>query len=226
MFGALLLLVAFGLIALLVAFSRWLAHRYWAAAGNVVVGFALLWLAQTLWPPAMHLRTYEPLPGRAATIAQVHCERSGQRTYRVTLTRLPAGRMQVLEMAGDQWRIEARTLAWRGRAAQVGLPASFRFERLSSRYLSTEPRRPADASRDPSPSYALGDPDEPGEDIWSQARTGQAWSVHVDPRRVYGPWRPLADEARYDVWLVGSPGSADVRLEVRPANEAASRAMR
>lgn len=226
MFGTLLLLVAFGLVALLVAFSRWLARRYWAAAGNVAVGLALLWLAQTLWPPAMHLRTYEPLPGRNATVAQVHCERTGQRSYRVTFTRLPTGRMQVLEMSGDQWRIEARTLVWIGRAARIGLPASFRFERLSSRYLNTEPRRPADASRDPPPSYTLGDPDEPGEDIWSQARTGQTWSTHVDPRRVYGPWRPLADEARYDVRLVGSPGSGDVQLEVRPANEAASGAMR
>ena len=41
-------------------------------------------------------------------------------------------------MSGDEWRLDVRTLVWTGRAAQLGLPDSFRLDRLSGRYLRTE----------------------------------------------------------------------------------------
>lgn len=219
MLGVIALCVAFGLLALLVALSRWLAHRPWAAAGNLAVGVGLLALAQWLWPPVLHLRAYERMPAKSSTvIAQVHSEKTGPGAYRVTLTRLPAGRMQVLEMAGDEWRLDARTLVWIGQAAQLGLPDSYRLDRLGGRYLQ------ATAAAPPA-SYALSEEDEPGEDIWSQARTaGSPWSRRLDARHAYSGWRPLADGARYDVSLVRPPGAADPVLEARPANEAAAKA--
>lgn len=226
--GAILLLVVFGFIALLLGFSRWLARRHWAAAGNVAVAITLFAIAHVAWPAVMHLRTYEALPPRDTMVAQVSCERTGPRAFRLTLTRLPAGQMQVFEMTGDQWRLEARTLVWKDRAAQVGLPASYRFEQLSMRRLGATP--PPDVRPESLPelplAYALSDADEAGEDVWSQARTGDRWASQVDPRRVYGPWRPLADGARFDVWMKRPPGSADARLEALPANEAAAKALR
>ena len=134
MLGVIAVCVAFGLLALLLSLSRWLAHRPWAAAGNLAVGLGLLVFAQWLWPPVLHLQSYEPMRTKAP-VAQVHSERTGPSSYRVTLTRLPAGRMQVLEMAGDEWRLDARTLVWIGRAAKLGLPDSYRLDRLSGRYL-------------------------------------------------------------------------------------------
>src|SRR5512139_140215 len=218
MLGVIALCVAFGLLALLVSLSRWLAHRPWAAAGNLAVGIGLLASAQWLWPPVLHLQTYERMPTRSAlVIAQVHCERTGPSAYRVTLTRLPAGRMQVLEMAGDEWRLDARTLVWTGRAAALGLPDSYRLDRLGARYLQTE-------SASPPASYALTDEDEPGEDIWAQARTDSAWAGRIDARHAYSPWRALADGARYDIALVRPAGGAEPALEARPANEAAANA--
>lgn len=220
MLGVIALCVAFGLLALLVSLSRWLAHRPWAAAGNLAVGIGLLAFAQWLWPPVLHLQTYERMPTRSAlVIAQVHCERTGPSAYRVTLTRLPAGRMQVLEMAGDEWRLDARTLVWTGRAAALGLPDSYRLDRLGARYLQAE-------SASPPASYALTDEDEPGEDIWAQARTESAWAGRIDARHAYTPWRALADGARYDIALVRPAGGAEPALEARPANEAAANAMR
>ena len=222
MLGVIALCVAFGLLALLVALSRWLAHRPWAAAGNLAVGLGLLVFAQWLWPPVLHLQAYERMPAKPSfVIAQVHSERTGPGSYRVTLTRLPAGHMQVLEMAGDEWRLDARTLAWIGRAADLGLPDSYRLDRLGGRFLQ------ASADATPPASYALADEDEPGEDIWSQARTGgSAWARRIDARHAYSDWRALADGARYDVTLVRPPGAADPVLEARPANEAAAKAMR
>ncbi len=66
MLGVIALCVAFGLLALLVSLSRWLAHRPWAAAGNLAVAVLLLLAAQQLWPPVLHLRTYENLRPKAA----------------------------------------------------------------------------------------------------------------------------------------------------------------
>lgn len=219
MLGVIAVCVAFALLALLVSLSRWLAHRPWAAAGNLAVGLGLLVFAQWLWPPVLHLQAYEPMRSRPTVVAQVHSERTGPSSYRVTLTRLPAGQMQVLEMAGDEWRLDARTLVWIGRAAALGLPDSFRLDRLSARHLQ------ASASTPPA-SYALSDEDEPGEDIWAQARTGSQWRSRIDARHAYGPWQALADGARYDVALVRKPGLPEAVLEARPANEAAAKAMR
>lgn len=233
MLGVIAVCVLFGLLALLLGFSRWLAHRPWAAAGNLAVAIVLLLAAHRLWPPVLHLQSYQAMPSRAL-VAQVHSERTGPRAYRVTLTRLPAGDMQVFEMSGEEWRLDARTLVWTGRASQLGLPASFRLERLSGRYLRTE--APADsppakaAAAPPAPvlpaSFALSDPDEPGEDVWAQARTDTGWQAHIDARHAYGPWLPLADGARFDVSLVHAPGSPEALLESKPANEAAAKAMR
>ena len=118
MLGVIALCVAFGLLALLLSLSRWLAHRPWAAAGNLAVAVLLLLVAHRLWPPVLHLQTYESMQPKAL-IAQVHCERTGPSAYRVTLTRLPAGHMQVFEMSGDEWRLDVRTLVWTGQDASL-----------------------------------------------------------------------------------------------------------
>lgn len=227
--GALLalVLVAFGCIALLLGFSRWLAHRHWAAAGNVAIGVLLLGVAQAYWPVASNLESYARLHARPTLVAQLHCERTGPSEFRLTLTHLPGGRMQVYQVNGDQWRLEARTLIWKGPAAQVGVQPAYRLERLSARYLRA--RRPAEPpANDPLPapdSFDLAEADEIGADVWARARTGQGWTEQVEPGRVYGPWRPLADAARFDVWL--SHGSdLDARMDVTAANEAGAKSMR
>lgn len=228
MLGVIVVCVVFGLLALLVAFSRWLARRHWAAAGNVLIAVLLLAFAHRLWPPVLHLQSYQTMRA-SAPIAQVQSERTGPRTYRVTLTRLPAGEMQVFEMAGEEWRLDVRTLVWTGRAASLGLPPSFRLERLSGRFVRTDGgtagEKPQAGAELPA-SFALSDPYEAGEDIWAQARTGARWQAHVDARHAYGPWRPLADGARFEVRLIRPVGSTEAVLEAVPANEAAVKAMR
>ena len=226
MLGPLLLIVFFGCVALLLGFSRWLAHRPWAAAGNVAIAVVLFTVAYVLWPAALHLRTYERIPANGL-VAQVYCERTGATTFRVTLTRLPGGRMQVYEVGGDEWRVDARTLVWKGRASQLGLRPGYRFERLSARYLrSARPADDDDGEMRLPEGFALSDPDEVGVDVWSQARTGQRWAGQVEPGRAYGPWRPLVDKARYDVWMSHEPGALDVRLDARATTAAAGQAMR
>ncbi len=220
--GVIAVSVVFGLLALLLSLSRWLAHRPWAAAGNLAVALALLLASAWLWPPVQHFRTYAAMRPKAL-VAQVHSERTGPSSYRVTLTRLPDGHMEVFEMSGDEFRLNSRTLVWMGHAAKLGLPPSYRLDRLSGRYVHAS----ADKSPAAATSYALSDPDEPGADIWAQARTESSfWRARIDARHAYGPWRPLADGARYDIALRRLPGQPEAVLEARPANEAAAKAMR
>jgi hypothetical protein len=152
--------------------------------------------------------------------------------------------MRVFEMQGDEWRLDVRTLAWRDQAATLGLRSGYRLDRLSARYGAMRlPAAPATASNRPqgknepatatadammasSPSsYGLADLDEAGEDVWAQARTGSWWASYADARHAYGPWRPLADAGRFDIWLRKRGADGTVELEARPANEAAAKAV-
>ena len=132
--------VVAGLLAGSLALLADAAHTL---SDNFAIGLALFAVVNVCAPAVQHLRTYEPIPTNGL-VAQVSCERTAPRTFRVTLTRLPEGRMQVFELTGDEWRIEARTLVWKGRATQVGLDPAFRWERLTSRHLRvTAPRKSA-----------------------------------------------------------------------------------
>ncbi len=59
-------------------------------------------------------------------------------------------------MSGDEWRLDVRTLVWTGLAAELGLPDSFRLDRLSGRYLRTE------LADDPTPTPAAAPAAESG----------------------------------------------------------------
>ena len=216
--GVALVLAAFALVALLLAWSRWLARRRRAAIGHVVLAVVTGWSALMLWSVLGSLESYErAMPGQP--IAELYVEQTGSQRYRGTLTRLPAGRVQVFELSGDEWRLEARTLEWRGWAAELGIGSLYRLERFLTR------ARPGVS--------AEGDPAAPGtsrfqlasdsgEDLWAKARTRPAWGRHVEGGHADGPWRPLADKALYSVWLTGpalrveAAGEATVG-EARPA---------
>lgn len=185
-------------------------------------------IAHVYWPAAANLKSYERLRTQPTLVAQVRCERTGPQEFRVTLTRLPGGRMQVYQLHGDEWRLEARTLIWKGRAAGVGLHPGYRFERLAARNLHLP--RPADAPAGPpmpaSDGFGLADADEAGEDVWAQARTGERWTSQVEPGRVHSAWRPLADGARFDVWMSYDAAKLMARVEATAGNKAGAEAMR
>jgi hypothetical protein len=206
-----LVLACFGGLVLLVALSRWLARRRWASLGHLALSLALLLAAAWLQPVVANLSTYQARRFDGP-VAQVFCERTASHAHRITLTRLPSGHMQVFEVTGDEWRIDARTLVWQGLAVELGLRPGFRLDRLSTRFVRTPELENAAPS-----SYALGE--EKGEDIWAQSRTGTAWSRYAVADHAYGPWLPLAEGARYEVWFEAKG------LVARPANESAAKAM-
>jgi hypothetical protein len=210
--GAAVVVTCFALVALLLAWSRWLARRRLAAAGHVAMAIAAAAGALLMWSVTAGLESYEPVM-RDQPIAGLFVERTGSKGFRATLTRLPAGRVQVFELMGDQWRLEARTLNWRGLAAQIGLDRMYRLERLSTRAA-----RPVSGPVTGGSSFSLGT-DAPN-DLWARGRTSPAWMRYVRGGHADGPWRPLANGALFTIWLDGEA------LRVDSANEAAAAAMR
>lgn len=204
----LVVLAGFAIIVALLAWSRWLAGRRWAAAGHLVLA-VLLGVAVALgWPFARYLETYE-VRAPERPVAEVFFERVGPGRFRVAVTRVPAGRMQVVELAGDEWRLDLTALDWSDAGVRLGSRPRHRIEAVVSR---------------PSPANAAG------LALGVTARLTRAdrrapWLANLGARRgnplvatrpLSGPWLPMADGARFDVRMTAAGAVA-----VDPLNAAA-----
>lgn len=195
----LILVAAFVLVTSLLAWSRWLAGRHWASAGHLVlaaIGGAVL---ATAWPLATYLEGFEPrVPDRA--VAELYFERIGPGRYRVSLTRLPSGRMQVVELTGDQWRLELQALDWSERAAWLGADPRLRIDGLAS--------RPAPLAGPGAPSgVAHRLSNEVAEPWFAGSPIGTGWLYAA--RSFTGTWQPMAPGARFGV-RVDAAGTAAI----------------
>ncbi len=185
--GTAVTLACFALVAALLAWSRWLARRRLASLGHVALAAACAAAAIFLWSAAGGMAGYEPLrPGHA--IAEIRFDRVGPGRYRATLIRLPWGRVQLFEMTGESWRLEARTLRWHGRAADLGLKPVYRLERLEC-----GPAAGDNADR----SYALAS--DQGMDVWTHVRSSAGWSRYAEAAVAEVPWNPMSDGAEFTV---------------------------
>ncbi len=201
-------LAGFAALSALLAWSRWLGGRRWASLGHSLLALALGATVLAGRPLAGLLETYEVLvPSRP--VAQLFFERIGPSRYRAALTRLPGGRMQVMDLSGDEWRIDLRLLDWSEGAARLGATPRYRIEALVSRPAAARaPVLPLGTTADLSGGSvtlphvaALG------------SRRGRAL---LETRESSGPWRPMADGARFEVTL-----AAGGSVEVGPLNAAA-----
>ncbi len=198
--GLLLVLAGFAIVAVLIGWSRWLAGRRAAAAGHLLLAATAATTVALAWPVERHLATYERLvPGQE--IAEAFVERAGAGRYRVSLTRLPSGRMQVLELKGTQWRLEVRTLQWTGRAAQLGLLPRQRIERIAAR----------DATAQPGPGQAFELSQPAGRDLWTQVRGSSRGSRLAEASLLEGPWLALGDGHRYVLKVSRTPLALEAR---------------
>lgn len=210
MHGVAFVLAGFSFVALLLAWNRWLARRRLAALGHVAMAIAALAGCLLLWPVAADLATYGRLAHDSA-VAELHFEQTGSHRFRVTLVRLPAGRTQVFELLGDEWRIEARTLEWQQAATRLGLRSTYRLERLGARHAGSANEEARVAA-----GFALSKTE--GADLWARSRSSAAWGRHLVGRHATSPWRPMADDARFVVRM------GERSLQVAAANAAAARA--
>ena len=156
---------------------------------------------------AADLASYQPR-NTDRPIADIYFEQVGTRRYRATLTRLPGGRMQVFELAGDAWRLDMRTLDFGGWARALGVRPGYRLERL----VAVE-RPAADAPSAPSRGFAL-DPRD-GFDLWRVSRHSGRWRNLVSAGEARSEELPMSGRSRFELSLAGG------RIDVRAANEVA-----
>jgi len=213
MMAPLLVLALFAVVAGLIAWSRWLSGRRWAAGGNLLVATAAALAAGIGWGAARHLETYETLTGGQA-IASIRVERVDAGRPRITLTRLPSGRMQVIELPGEEWRLAVRELGWTARAAVLGLKAMYRIESLDARDSS---------AADGASPVAVTLAGRRGVDLWEGAVGGSAWSAAVVPRRLTTEWQPAIHGERFEILLDGEGLAVERRGLPASAGEAAGR---
>lgn len=213
MTAPLLVVGLFAIVAALIAWSRWLTGRRWAAAGNLLLAVVAGVVAGIGWPAARHLETYEKLThGRA--VASIYVERAGAGRQRISLTRLPSGRMQVFEVAGDEWRLAVREIDWTPRAANLGLKPLYRIESLEARdSSSTDDTAPA--------AIALGN--DRGVDLWAIAVPGSIWAAAALPGKRISRWEPMLDGERFEVFPDGDGLAVERRGVAASAGEVAGR---
>lgn len=195
-------LAFFAALALLIALGRLLSKHRASGVGYLLTAVVLGLAASLTWGLGPVLASFE-VPTGTESAAELVFERTAPGQYRATLTRLPEGRMQTFVVAGDEWRIDASSLEWPAAAQRLGAQQRHRLDGLSTRYLGrTDPSAAATAQ------YSLVDP------VAASCRPSNVSDVHL-----YGPWRPLADKARFVVSFQSTGIEAD------PANDHAENAV-
>jgi hypothetical protein len=198
----------FGALAMLLALSRLAAGRQLVAAWNAALSVALVGAALAVGVLASNLTCYEPGVGDRP-IAELYFEQVGTRRYRATLTRLPGGRMQVFELVGDTWRIDARTLDFGGWVRAIGGRPAYRLDRL----VALE-RTPGGGAAKPSPKGGFALETRDGFDLWRVSRSSGRWRELVSAGDARSEELPMSGKSRFELTLAGE------RIEVQPTGEA------
>ena len=156
-------------------------------------------------------------------VATLHLRQLAPRYFEATVVQPPAvegepARTSVYPINGDEWRIEAQVLKWKPWANVLGLDTQYRLDRLSGRYQAIEQERTGARS-----VHALSGGDEPDAlpwkiSVWDTARRYRRYIDAVDTLYGGAAYMPMADDARYEVWITQSG------LIARPANDEAREA--
>jgi hypothetical protein len=196
----LLVLAAFTIFTALLAWSRWLAGRRWAAAGHLVLACATAVAVALAWPIVAYVKTFEPLVP-TLPVAELTFEQTGPERFRVTLTRLPSGRMQVVDVAGREWQLQLRALRWADWMTPFGPAPAYRIQSLGARPGATGPSAATE--------HDLDSPASP--EPWLAGIGARRGRPMLESQAVSGAWLPMSDRVRYEVLL-----SAAGRLEIAP----------
>jgi hypothetical protein len=197
------ILAILGVLLLVIGLRRLLRARFVTGGGSLVLSIAFLSIAGLIFVVGTNEKP----------LAEFVIQANGPQRFRVTISRIPTGEMQVFMMNGDEWQLDARVLKWRGWANLLGLDAQYRLERLGGRYRDIEKERTATRS-----VYSLSE--NPGIDLWTWAQDHPGWLPFVDS--IYGSatYLPMVDGARYQVSLTQS---GLVARAVNPVADAAAK---
>lgn len=171
---------------------------------------------------ALDVQTYSRLT-HERPVATITTRQLGPQYFEATVIQPGAGEnmpaaTNLYPLHGDEWRIEAQVLKWKPWANVLGLNTQYRLDRLSGRYQSVQQEINAERSVHPltNTDNANGLPWKIS--TWDTARKYRKYVDAVDTLYGGAAYMPMADGARYEVWITQSG------LIARPANDVARNA--
>ncbi|MBB71286.1 MAG: hypothetical protein CMF50_02675 [Legionellales bacterium] len=184
--------------------ARWVRAIQSAFVAGVLIVVGLLGIGFT-----HNLDTYQSLePGKA--LATIHFVEIGPNRYHVILKIRGKRRVKQFNLDGDQWQIDAHILRWRKLAQSLGLQPLYRLENITSGF------RQATNTQPQSSHYGLGK--NHGIDLSQLLKKNQAWLPIVDSIYDNGTYAPMANQAKFSIWLT------ETGLKAQPENTMAVRA--
>lgn len=192
----LVLAAVFALITLaqLVVLRRHLhRRRRLAASWRALLCLLCFALTLLLGGTGAALRGYRLL-GEEAPIVDIDARILSPQRWALTLS-WPDGSTRQVQLAGDDWRIEAIVLKWKLPALLAGVPPLYRLDRLSGRYDD-----PAQETSAPRTVISFG---EAGSfDLLTLGKKYPQWFPEIDTVYGSGAFLPLVDEGHYSVSLM------------------------
>ena len=179
------------------AHRAWRARRRFAASHRLLWGALFLLLAALVTLGGSALVGWQRLTGETR-VASVETRQIGPHRYAVTIA-TPDGTRHAVELAGDDWQLDAQIIKWHPRAVVLGAPALYRLERISGRYrdIALEREAPRSVASLASPS-AL--------DLWTLKQRFPQWLPWVDAEYGSAAYLPLLDDGHYIVTLAAAGG--------------------
>jgi len=169
------------------------ARRHLAASWRAVLCLVCFALALLLAGTGAALRGYRLL-GEEAPVVDIDAHILSPQRWALTLT-WPDGGTRQVQLAGDDWRIEAVVLKWKLPALLAGVPPLYRLDRLSGRY--DDPAQEATA-----PHTVIGFDDAGSFDLVKLGREYPQWLPEVDTVYGSGAFLSLVDGGHYSVSLM------------------------
>ena len=182
----------------------WRGRRRFAAGHRALwcLVFVLLALLGTVGGTA--LLGYRRLAAEAL-VARLDTHRLGPQRYAVTIE-LPDGTRRAIELAGDDWQLDARVIKWDVRAVLLGAPPLYRLDRISGRYRDAAQETEAPRTVIPLSSASAFD-------LWHLKQRFPGWLPWIDADYGSAAYLPLVDDGHFKVTLAAAGG-----LVARPAD--------
>lgn len=142
-----------------------------------------------------------------ALVARVETRQLGVQRYAVALI-TPDGVRREIELAGDDWQLDARVIKWNPTAVVLGAPPLYRLDRIGGRYRDAALERTA-------PRTVVALAAAPASlDLWHLKRRFPDWLPWIDADYGSAAYLPLVDGGRFAVTLAAAGG-----LVARPSDE-------
>ena len=181
------------LVQLVAVRQRLHSGRRLAASWRALLCLACFALTLLLLGTGYALRGYRLL-GEEAQVVELDARILSPQRWAVTLS-WPDGSTRQLELAGDDWRIEAVVLKWKLPALLAGVPPLYRLDRLSGRY--------DDASQEmTAPRTVISFNEADAFDLLDLKKQYPRWLPEVDTVYGSGAFLPLVDQGHYTVNLM------------------------